>query len=92
MLVAGLVDTPVSFGSHGAGGVGADRRECRESNRGRASLSRRTTRGYPGGMLAFLRKKFVGSYLALRATNRVHWRSVYACRTRSAASSLVKFT
>jgi hypothetical protein len=61
-------------------------------NSSEASLSRRTTRGYPGGMLAFLQKKFVGSYLALRATSRVHWPSVYACRTRSAASSLVKFT
>jgi len=70
-------------------GVGADRRECRESNCGRASLSRRTTRGYPGGLLAFMRQKFVGSYLALRATSRVHWLSVYACRIRSAASSLV---
>jgi hypothetical protein len=34
--------------------------------------------GYPGGMLAFMRKKFVGSYLALRAVSRVHWLSVYA--------------
>jgi len=92
VLVMGLVDRPVSFGSHGAVGVGAGRREWRASNRGRASLSRRTTRGYPGEMLAFMRKKFVGSYLALRAVSRVHWPSVYACRTRSAASSLVKFT
>ena len=45
--------------------------------------------GYPGGMLAFILKKFVESYLALRAVSRVHWPSVYACRTRSAASSLV---
>jgi hypothetical protein len=27
---------------------------------------------YPGGMLAFILKKFVGSYLALRAVSRVH--------------------
>ena len=79
MLVTGLVDTPVSFGSHGAAGIGADRREGREDNPlGRASLSRRTTRGYPGGMLAFILKKFVESYLALRAVSRVHWPSVYA--------------
>src|SRR5215211_3949726 len=51
-----------------------------------------STSGYPGGMLAFILKKFVESYLALRAVSRVHWPSVYACWTRSAASSLVKFT
>jgi hypothetical protein len=28
--------------------------------------------GCPGGMLAFILKKFVGSYLALRAVSRVH--------------------
>jgi len=43
-------------------------------------------------MLAFMRKKFVGSYSALSAVSRVHWSSVYACRTRSASSSPVKFT
>jgi hypothetical protein len=32
--------------------------------------------GYPGEMLAFNRKKFVGSYLALRAVSRVHWLSL----------------
>jgi hypothetical protein len=56
------------------------------------AASVRTDSGYPGGMLAFILKKFVESYLALRAVSRVHWPSVYACRTRSAASSLVKFT
>jgi hypothetical protein len=34
--------------------------------------------GYPGGMLAFIRKKFVGSYLALRAVSRAHCWPVYA--------------
>ena len=34
--------------------------------------------GYPARMLAFMRKKFVGSYLALRAVSRVHWLWVYA--------------
>ena len=48
--------------------------------------------GYPGGMLAFIRRKFVGSYLALRAVSRVHCWPLYAWRTRSLASSLVKFT
>jgi Sigma-70 region 2 len=48
--------------------------------------------GYPGGMFAFIRKKFVGSYFALRAVSRVHCWPVYAWRTRSLASSLVKFT
>jgi hypothetical protein len=33
--------------------------------------------GYPGGMLAFILKKFVGSYLALRAVSRVHCWPVY---------------
>jgi hypothetical protein len=48
--------------------------------------------GYPGGMLAFILKKFVGSYLALRVVRRAHCWPVYAWRTRSLASSLVKFT
>ncbi len=32
--------------------------------------------GYPAGMLAFMRKKFVGSYFALRAVRRAHCWSV----------------
>src|SRR5215211_9202963 len=35
-------------------------------------------RAIAGGMLAFIRKKFVGSYLALRAVRRVHCWPVYA--------------
>ncbi len=31
---------------------------------------------YPGEMLAFIRKKFVGSYLALRAVSRIHCSSL----------------
>jgi hypothetical protein len=32
--------------------------------------------GHPGGMLAFILKKFAGSYFALSAVRRVHWWSV----------------
>jgi hypothetical protein len=73
------------------GGRSADRRPA-DRHRGNFGQPRVNERRYPGGMLAFIRKKFVGSYLALRAVNRVHCWPVYAWCTRSAASSLVKFT
>jgi hypothetical protein len=73
-------------------GLAPDRRQGQDGNPFGRPPAADDSAAYPARMLAFIQKKFVGSYLALRAVSRVHWPSVYAWRTRSAASSLVKFT
>jgi hypothetical protein len=58
-----------------AGVADADRREGREGDCARSGLAADDL-SYPGEMLAFIRKKFVGSYFALRPVSRVHWLSL----------------